>query len=106
MARVVRFIVYTIICILTQLSYGFVLSKMWGWFIVPIFHLVPLRVIPAIGIMMVICLIRPVFLPVSSEYLDSTPIRKKIGHFYMTMNFFYPWMALFFGWIVTFFMPV
>jgi hypothetical protein len=29
---------------------GYVLSKCWGWILVPTFHLEPLRIAPAIGI--------------------------------------------------------
>lgn len=37
---------------------GFVFSKLWFWFIVPIFHMQPLRVVEAIGIMFFITFIR------------------------------------------------
>lgn len=33
---------------------GFVLSTLWGWLIVPIFEIQPLRVIEAIGILVII----------------------------------------------------
>jgi len=36
---------------------GFVLSKLWYWFMVPTFNCAPLGVVPAIGIQLIISLI-------------------------------------------------
>jgi len=33
---------------------GFILSKLWLWFIVPVFALAPIAIVPAIGLMLVV----------------------------------------------------
>ena len=45
-----------VVMVLTALVYilkGWVLSILWGWFVVPTFHLPPLNVVTAIGVSMV-----------------------------------------------------
>jgi hypothetical protein len=38
---------------------GFVLVQLWSWFIVPVFELKPLRIVYAIGIMLIITYVMP-----------------------------------------------
>ncbi len=45
-----KFIMYTIMIVLLTVWGGYVLSVMWGWFIVPVFHAPVLNIPQAIGI--------------------------------------------------------
>ena len=40
--------------VISSLLRGFVLVKIWGWFIVPLFHLPVLTLLPAIGLALVV----------------------------------------------------
>ena len=44
--------------IISPIVYGFVILKLWGWFVVPTFDLEPLRLVEAIGLMFLINYIR------------------------------------------------
>jgi hypothetical protein len=90
-----------LVSIITTLSYGYVLPKLWAWFIIPIFHLPPLPFWYAVGIMTTICLFRPVFPANTPGMYDNEVARNKVLNTYYCMNLFYPWMALLSGWIIT-----
>lgn len=49
-----KFMAIVLILIINPIVGGFVLSKLWLWFIVPIFQMEPLRVVEAIGILLII----------------------------------------------------
>ena len=93
-----------IINILALISYGFVLTKLWGWFIIPIFHLPVLTIVPAMGIMITICLFRPVFPAISIDMIEKKEILDKVLLHYEITSFAYPWCTLFTGWIIKFFL--
>ena len=99
------FFIIQAICILSALSYGFVITRMWNWFIMPIFHLPILPFWYAVGLMMFVCLIRPVFPTVPKEMLEDKEYRNKILFSYTFVNLIKPWVTLITGWIVTFFLP-
>lgn len=50
---------YLIVLPFMVLMRGFVLVQLWSWFIVPVFELRPLRVVYAIGIMLMITYVMP-----------------------------------------------
>lgn len=84
---------------------GFVLSILWGWFIVPVFHLAVLSIPQAIGLGMIVAFLTYRY----EEKDDNTKLDKKLGKKYIN-NFDwsvvllrYP-LVLIFGYIVHLFM--
>lgn len=74
---------------------GFVLSTLWGWFIVPTFLGAPeLGIVPAIGISLVVNYM-------TSHYTGKDDRSIGAQFTYMVM---YPALALLIGWIVHLFM--
>lgn len=80
--------------------YGFVVSTMWGWFMVTTFGLPILPFWNAIGVTLTICLIRPCFPTISVEYIENSVAREKISTYTQLLSLVYPWCALFLGYIV------
>jgi len=96
--------IINVINVLASISYGFVLTKLWSWFIIPIFHLPVITIVPAMGIMLTICLFRPVFPAVTIETIEDKEINKKVTLAYAVIYLVYPWVALLSGWIIKFFL--
>ena len=80
---------------------GYVLSILWGWFMVPVFHLPALSVAPAIGIALVIGYLTKQLPPDIEEKERSTAskIARLVG-----LAVFHPALVLVFGWVVHKFM--
>lgn len=79
---------------------GYVLSVLWGWFIVPTFEIRPLGVLPAIGVAMVVGYLTKQM----DTYVDkSKSINERIiqSIVYMALG---PAIALVFGWVLRLFM--
>ena len=53
-----KFITILLAIIISSIINGFVIVKLWAWFIVPTFDQNPLRIVEAIGIMILISYIR------------------------------------------------
>lgn len=90
---------------------GWVLSILWGWFMVPVFHLPPITIVPAIGIVLTIgFLTQKTPRPVPEEKAPRPDIEKMEREFWgkLTRNVVVPWLSpfitLFFGWVVHLFM--
>lgn len=80
---------------------GWVLTKLWGWFMVPIFEMKPLHIAPAIGISMVAA-----FLCGTTHLAKSWEVKDK-GKEYLHMSlaiFIAPFVTLLCGYIVHLFM--
>ena len=78
---------------------GFVLSILWGWFIVPTFEIRPLGVLPAIGVSMVVGYLTKQEAATKDERGTTERVAYLFGHM-----FIYPLFALVFGWILHSFM--
>jgi hypothetical protein len=79
---------------------GWVLSTMWGWFAVPLFHLPTLTVAYAIGISLLIGMFsRYDTNSKDGEKKDTTKLIAEL----LTRVFVTPLATLFFGWIVKMF---
>jgi len=52
-----KFMIIIIVMIVTPLINGFVVMKLWNWFIIPIFSLQPLKLIEAIGFTIILAFI-------------------------------------------------
>jgi hypothetical protein len=73
-------------------SWGLVLFKFWGWFVLPIFQSLPeLTFAQAVGLMLVISL----FKGVNSDVIKAE-YKEKWG---VWLGFAYPWITLLFGWL-------
>ena len=83
---------------------GYVLSMMWGWFIVPVFHLPTLSIVQAIGVGMVVSfLVRSYFM--AKEDINKKSKWEKVG--YCAGAIISPWLTLLIGWFIytTWMMP-
>lgn len=73
---------------------GFVLSKLWGWFAVPVFHLPALSIWQAVGL----CLVVGMF-TAASRKRDEESNAEWLGYALMSGTVG-PALSLFFGWLV------
>lgn len=73
---------------------GFVLSKLWGWFIAPTFGLPSLQYAIAVGIIVI-------WRFLNAKQSDAT--KKESGWSQWGWIFLYPAVFLLLGWVVTFF---
>jgi hypothetical protein len=74
---------------------GYVLSILWGWFIVPFFGLAPLTVPMAIGVVLIASFLTSRYLHIEDERRPSEKLASVAGH-----EFLYPAVVLGVGWIV------
>ena len=81
---------------LSSILRGFVLSKLWGWFIVPLFGLPSLSISFAIGLCLVVGMFQSHPSYKDHEIETSTALLQ---------GFVSPFIVLFIGWIVTMFLP-
>ena len=89
---------------LASISYGFVLTKLWVWFIIPIFHIPALTIVPAMGIILTVSLLRPVFPALTIEITEDKKTNRKVMFSYAILSLIHPWIALLVGWILKFFL--
>lgn len=80
---------------LVSLLNGWVLSILWGWFVVPTLHLPPLTLFPAIGIALVAAFL--IYVP-SIEHPNDT-MRKTIARV-IGLTFGRSFSYLAFGWVI------
>ena len=96
-AFIIGIIVFVIVIggifIYSTLSWGLVLYKFWGWFVLPIFVTLPaLTFVQALGLMFVISLFKnQTIQSIKKEYKDESTT--------MSLIFLSPWISLFFGWL-------
>ena len=79
---------------LTAIWYGFALMVMWAWFVVPTFHVAPLRIPYAIGLAYIVQ-----FLTHQTTSEENEPETDRI----LAMAIVKPLVLLAAGWIVTWF---
>lgn len=85
--------------VISSLLRGFVLVKIWGWFIVPLFHLPVLTLLPAIGLALVVG-----FMTYQYQYSkDERSTGEKVFESIL-LTFLYPLLVLLTGWVITLFM--
>lgn len=79
---------------LSMIYTGFVFTKLWGWFVIPVFGLPVLTIAQAIGLTIV------------TRMATVTQIvkDKKEWYEYLILLILYPTFTLLFGWIVQFFL--
>lgn len=84
--------------IINPIIIGFVFSKLWSWFIVPVFQIKPLRIIDAIGIIVIIGFLRVVE--------EKKLTKDNYWEYFKNKSFrsiSLSGMTLLFGWIVSLF---
>lgn len=79
---------------------GFVFSKLWLWFIVPIFHIKPLRVFEAIGIILLLNLLSSIV----NNKGDNEDKGYSAFESILINELVIPWLILLFGWGVSLFL--
>jgi hypothetical protein len=94
-----KFMVVILTFILASIISGFVVVELWQWFIVPTFDMQPLRIVEAIGIMLLISFIRakPDY-NVNKETFFEKLIKGWAFLLFLSLS------MLAFGWIVSLFM--
>jgi len=82
-------------------AYGFVLMKLWGWFVVPTFGVAPISWVVGGGIML---LVRLLTLPEPKN--DKAEVKKPLSEHLMFLlgTMLIPWYSLLVGWLLYFFL--
>lgn len=88
-----------IVVVVSTVLYGWVLTILWGWFVMPVFHVLPLSLVQAIG------------LAITISFLTRTPQRTPTNDddqlatiiWSLVVLFGYPLFVLLIGWIVQMF---
>lgn len=82
------------------LMHGWVLSILWGWFVVPLFHLPVLSIPYAIGLASVVSMFKgSTIIKEDKDKSFTEKIFVAIAHAFVA-----PLFMLFFGWIITLFL--
>jgi len=84
--------------VMSSIINGFVLTKLWAWFMVPAFGLPQLSIPIAIGVSMVVKYLTYQKPPESKDENNVNKIGEALG-----FVIFYPLITLFIGWVVHFF---
>ena len=93
-----KFMAVVIALILSPIIGGFVVVKLWAWYVVPIFETNPLRLVEAIGLMLLVQYVSYKHVkPESDEFWES--FLEKLGAVIFMAAF-----VLFSGWLVHLFM--
>ena len=97
----VKFLTIVLVLTINPIITGFLIMKLWMWFIVPTFDTTPLRLVEAIGLMLLINVFKPLYSPKKEKdtYEFWLNLLKSIG-----LLFCYSGFILFFGWIISLFM--
>jgi hypothetical protein len=93
------FAMVSILWIYGIVSYGFVATKLWAWFVVPVFHTtVTFGILQAAGLFMFVRFF------VHEERMSATDpdetAQQKISK--IILPIIVPWITLFFGWVLHF----
>lgn len=92
-------ILVVVATVVASIVNGWVLSTMWGWFVVPFFDLPQMSIPYAIGIAMLVRMLVNTTINYDTKEKDtSTKVGEWIG------VILYPFLVLFMGWIVTLFL--
>jgi hypothetical protein len=94
-----KFMIIVLAMIISPIVSGFVILKMWDWFVVPIFEANPLRLVEAIGLMFLVNYLK--------TKRDKEVDKEKIWEQFATdLVFFilYAGFSLLAGWVVSLFM--
>lgn len=91
------------IAVLAQIVNGWILTLLWGWFVVPVFHAPEIGLVPAIGILLLLEFVAP---PVQEKtFSDDEEANLELLAHMLTVAFVKADYALVVGFIVVQFMP-
>lgn len=100
--KIIGSIVATVVAlVLGAIMGGFVLSKLWIWFMVPIFDLSPLRVVEAIGLSFIVNYMTKTSLE-SNKTLEGPFLKELLKAFLQTLVMAVGFLLI--GWIIHLFM--
>ena len=96
--------IFLLIGVFGSIINGWVLSILWQWFVVPLFNLPHLSIPYAIGISLIVSVLKSSNLshskPKNEEKKDTTTLLAET----ISIILFVPLFILFLGWVVTLFM--
>jgi len=84
-------LIFLALAVYAVVASGFVISILWGWFVVPLFGLPALSIPHAIGITLIISMARA---PQHQDKGSGESFSTKLSALFIA-----PWMALLIGWI-------
>jgi hypothetical protein len=90
---------FTAVSLLGYILNGFALTVMWGWFIVPVFELPALAIVPAIGLALVAGFLTHQPMEQRTDQLISDTLLDSL-----VFSVLRPLEFLFIGWIVSLFL--
>ena len=90
-----KFTLAVIFIVISNMFRGFVLSVLWGWFIVPTFNLPVLTIAPAIGVSLIVTFLTASLPDEKSERSFSSTVIYSLG---------FSALSLLIGYVVTLFM--
>ena len=83
---------------ITSLWYGYVLSILWAWFVVPAFHVAPLSILLAIGVSIVVRMFTSSYTESNDKKDEDKAGQRMFGSIFYAL--LYPLFALAFGAII------
>lgn len=97
--EVAKFFMTLIFTIPLIILKGYILSRFWFWFVLPIFDVIPLSIVTAVGLSMTVSLFT-FSLPKKNKYDEESPfwLHEHIIH---TLLYLLVW---FMGWVVSLFL--
>jgi hypothetical protein len=98
-AMSVVILVFNLSFIYGAFSYGYVVMSFWQWFIVPVFHLEPLSLLQATGVMYMIQLLTIKYNPLIHIDGKNKPTLKETFQYYFMLVVF-PWLYLMCGYLL------
>lgn len=82
-----------LLIIWSTFAWGWVLFKFWGWFLMPVFPMLPeVTLVQCMGLMLVIGLFKGAATYIKDEYKDQT-------HQWVAL-IINPWLTLLIGWMI------
>ena len=82
---------------------GYVMVRLWAWFMIPMFKLPPLPVAGAIGLMVVVGMVTTKYEPKKKDKTEDFTYSKAITN--MLITTLIPLVFLLEGWIIQKYMP-
>src|SRR5690606_38361726 len=86
-----------LVMIFSSVAYGFVLSVLWGWFIVPVFEIPDISILQAIGLSMVVGFLT--YQHIESDKKSDRSLTESVIYMLM-LAIIRPAIVLFIGYIV------
>lgn len=89
---------FMVFSIVNTIIYGYVLTKLWAWLVVPLFHTEPISLIAATAIVLILGMIQHPY--IGRHEKENESVAEKIWYCVATIS--RPWLYLLFGYIFSF----